>query len=157
MESIREYILSVIAAGLLCGVVRHLIDKKGVPGAVGKLLTGIVMMFSILAPLSDLSFGSALELKMQYHKIAQEAVLRGEKITGDSMRKSISESLEAYLLDKARQMGLELQVQVTVSDDLYPVPQKVCISGNISPYAKKRLVQIIEEELGVKEDDQQWR
>lgn len=156
MESVREYIISVIASGLLCAFVGRLMDKKGIPGAIGKLLTGIVMMISILAPMTDISFGTMSDLKAEYEKISQDAVERGEKITSQAMRESISDGLEAYLLDKAKQMGLELEIDVLVSYDDFPLPEKVYLSGDANPYAKKRLMQIIEEELGVMEDDQLW-
>ena len=157
MLAIQEYVLSVIASGLLCSIAGKLLDKKGVSGAIGKLLTGIVMMICILAPLSDILVDSVLDMKMEYQSISQEAVQQGEKITADAMRESISESLEEYLLDKAREMGMELQVNVILSDDLYPVPEKVSISGVVSPYGKKRMAQIIETELGVMEENQIWK
>jgi hypothetical protein len=94
---------------------------------------------------------------MEYQSISQEAVRRGEKMTIDAMRKSISDSLEAYLLDKAQEMGMELQVNVILSDDPYPIPEKVSISGDTSPYGKKRMSQIIETELGVMEENQIWK
>jgi stage III sporulation protein AF len=157
MQAIREYILSVITAGLLCAIVGKLLNDKGVPATIGKLLTGIIMMISVLAPFAELSADSVLDLKTEYQTISLDAVQRGEKITSDAMQNSISNSLEAYLLDKAQEMGMELQVEVILSDDLYPIPVKVIISGIASPYGKKRMSQIIEANLGVMEENQVWR
>ena len=81
MQAIREYILSVITAGLLCAIVGKLLNDKGVPATIGKLLTGIIMMISVLAPFAELSADSVLDLKTEYQTISLDAVQRGEKIT----------------------------------------------------------------------------
>jgi hypothetical protein len=38
-----------------------------------------------------------------------------------------------------------------------PVPEYVRISGNVAPYAKQQLINIIARELGVAEENQIWQ
>lgn len=156
MDTIREYLLSVTAAAMLCAVARRMLDKKGTPGAVGKLLTGLFMTFTVLSPLVGFSFGSVRDLTEDHEQLAQAAVQSGEKYASEALRESITEQLEAYVLDKADAMGAHIKVEITLSKDIYPVPEKIRISGQVAPYAKDRLKQIIKEELGVLEENQIW-
>jgi hypothetical protein len=58
-------------------------------------------------------------------------------------------------LDKAAAIGAQIQVKIVLSNDHYPVPEKVYIEGDISPFARTRLKQILTE-LGVTEENQIW-
>ena len=157
MDLIREYILSVAVVGILCGIVRKLIDKKGIPGMLGKSLTGLAITITILSPLTNFSLGSLNKIKFEYQEVGEKAVRAGEEIMHEALGESISEYSETYIFNKAKEMGVQLEVEVYVSNDVYPVPKKVRISGSISPYVKKRLQQIIEEDLGVMEENQEWK
>lgn len=156
MDAIREYLLSVTAAAILCSVVRRMLNKKKTAGMIGKLLTGLFMIYTVLSPLVGVSFGSVEDLTDLYREDAHAAVARGENLTAQSLRESIKDRLEAYVLEKADGMGVQVRVNILLSDDLYPVPEKVYISGQVAPYAKNRLKQIIREDLGVSEEDQIW-
>jgi len=156
MDGIKEYILSVAAAAILCAVVRRLLEKKGTAGSVGKLLTGIFMTVTVLSPLTGLTVGPMDEIMDDYRMIAQEAVAQGEKSTANALRQSISQQMEAYIIEKALALGADIQVEIRLSEDLYPTPIGVRLSGQIAPYAKSRLQRIIEEDLGVGEEDQIW-
>ena len=51
----------------------------------------------------------------------------------------------------------DVAVDVILSDTSMPVPEYVRISGNVAPYAKQQLINIIERELGVAEENQIWQ
>jgi hypothetical protein len=53
-------------------------------------------------------------------------------------------------------MGAEVEVEVTLSDDSTQVPCAVTITGMVSPYLKQRLSEMIEEDLQIKREDQHW-
>jgi stage III sporulation protein AF len=155
MEPIREYLLSVSVAAMFCAVARRLLERKGTPAAMGKLLTGLFMTFTVLSPLTDLSIGPLRDFTEDFRQQAQQAVQEGEAYANSSLRKGISERTKAYILDKAEAFGADLQVDVILSDDLYPVPEQVRLSGNVSPYAKMQLKKILVE-LGISEENQIW-
>ena len=155
MGPIREYLLSVSVAAIVCAVARRLLDRKGTPAAMGKLLTGLFMTFTVLSPLTDLSFGPLQDMTSDFRQQAQQAVQEGEAYSNSALRNGITERVQAYILDKAVEMGANIQVQVILSDDAYPVPEQVRIQGDISPYARNQLKRILEE-LGVAEENQIW-
>ena len=68
----------------------------------------------------------------------------------------IIEQLQAYILDKAADLGAELEVEILMPDDGSGQPQGVVLRGAVSPYAKTRLQQIIAEDLDIAKEKQQW-
>ena len=58
-------------------------------------------------------------------------------------------------MDKADRMGLEISLEVEL-DDNNSVPSGACISGDLSPYAKKVLGEYIEDSLGIAKENQKW-
>ena len=105
--------------------------------------------------MADLSLGPFQHVTSDFRHQAQQAVQKGEAYSNSVLRKSITDRVQAYILDKAVEMGANIQVQVILSDDAYPVPEQVCIQGDISPYARNQLKHILEE-LGVAEENQIW-
>lgn len=156
MEGIKAYILSVAAAAILCAVVRRLLEKKGTAGSVGKLLTGIFMAVTVLSPLTGLTVGPVEDIMNDYRVAAEDAVAIGEKSANEALRDSISQRLEAYIIEKALNLGADVVVEIKLSQDLYPTPIGIKITGQIAPYAKSRLQRIIQEDLGIGEEDQIW-
>ena len=155
MEWIREYILSVTVAAIVCAIIRGLLAKKGTPASMGKLLTGIFMTLTILNPLVELTPGRIGEFAGGLDQQADAAVNEGEKIAANALLEDITERMRTYILEKADTLGANIQVELQMSNAIYPTPQRVTIRGDVSPYAKMRLKQVLQE-LGIAEEDQIW-
>ena len=67
----------------------------------------------------------------------------------------IEEELASYIEDKARQLGLDCQVSVTtaVGEDGVPLPRSITVTGAYS----EALCQIIETDLGIPQENQNWQ
>ena len=48
MDAIREYLIGVVAAALLCGVITTLIGTKGTVGVAVKLVSGLLMLLAVV-------------------------------------------------------------------------------------------------------------
>jgi hypothetical protein len=69
----------------------------------------------------------------------------------------ITDSAEAYILDKASAFGLTVSADVTCRvEDTYPVPWSVRLEGSPTGQQKKALTEIIREDLGIPEERQEW-
>ncbi len=156
MEPIAEYLLSVTGAAMLCAVVLRLLDGKGNAAAAAKMLTGIFMAVTVLTPLTNFRLSDALELLPQLNTDAQGAVAQGEASAKKALQEGISHQVEAYILDKAEKLGVKLAVEVELSSDAIPVPVRVRLRGNVSPYAKTRLQSILQNDLGIDKENQIW-
>jgi hypothetical protein len=156
MEQIREYLIGVTAAAILCGIATAMSGEKGFLGSVMKLLTGLLMALALVSPwvkisLNDL-FGWTDDIKTDANAIVQQ----GQSIGEETYRKVIKERLEAYIQDEAQALGLDLSVEVSLAEEGTPVPVAAELSGSASPYLKQRLALFMDKELGIAKEDQTW-
>ncbi|MBQ9761654.1 MAG: hypothetical protein IJV82_01090 [Oscillospiraceae bacterium] len=156
MDSIRSYLMGIIVAAVVSGIAVRLLGDKGTQGAMGKLIAGLFLTFTVIQPITDIRLDDFKEISNQFSADASIAVWEGEKMTRESLCQSIKAQSEAYILDKAEGMGLTLKVEVTVSNDDLPVPTAVTLSGAVSPWAKSKLSAILTEDLGIKKEGQTW-
>ena len=157
MTAMSKYIFSVTAAAILVAVLRPLLDGKGAGGTIGKMVGGIFLLFTILQPLAQFRINAWDDLTTRFEADAAHAVSQGQTAAKKELAKSISAGVEAYILDKATQYDAALAVQVTLSEDAIPIPVAVTIYGSISPYGKKQLQKVIENDLGIAKEDQIWK
>ena len=132
-----------------------MLPEKGAVGRIAGLLCRILIVVTILVPLSDIQFSNIpnyLEnISGDAGVYVEEGKLAAEKQTMDI----IKEQTEAYILDKANRMDLEISVEVEL-DDHGNVPCSVVVVGNCSPYAKEVLGAYIEDNLGISKENQKW-
>lgn len=156
MVWIRSYLLRLICAAILCGIANGLAGKKGALGATVKLMTGIFMIFCLVSPWMHMQIGDIGDYFEHIVADADSAVASGEKDAQDALGAIIKSKSEAYILDKAKSFGAELNVEVRVDGSELPVPCAAVIEGSISPYGKKQLSRIISDALGIALEDQLW-
>lgn len=156
MQPIAEYLLSVTGAAIISAVILRLLEGKGSAASIAKMLTGIFMAVTVIGPITQVRLSDALELLPDISADAQAAVSEGEASAKNALAESISSQLEAYILDKAAQLGVTLTVEVELSDDIIPTPARVRLKGNVSPYAKTRLQDILRSDLGIDKENQIW-
>lgn len=156
MDGIRQYILSVVAAAVLCAVIRTMASGKGTAASLIRLVSGIFLAFVVMAPVAHLELEALPTVLMLDSQEAAEAAALGENIARDAAGDIIKQQTEAYILDKAEALGLELTVEVTLSGGELPTPAAVRIRGSASPYARAALQAMLEEELGISKENQLW-
>lgn len=156
MGSIKNYLISVIAAAIISAIATGIVGKKGTVGAVIKLLTGLFLIITAIYPITKLNFDTLPDYFSEYSIQASAYSLQGEAIAQDEILAIIKSQVEAYILDKASFMDMEIDVQVTMSETSPSVPETVTVSGAVSPYGKKRLEQILCNDLGIAKENQFW-
>ena len=156
MGEIRNYLLSIVCVSLICGIAVTVVGKNESFGKVIKLLAGLIMAVVVIAPwttiqINDISlYFESLELD------AKDAVNDGIAYADEQKQAFIKEKAEAYIWDKAASLGAELEINVELSDEGFPKPIQVSLSGMISPYNKSILVKDISQNLGIPEEEQHW-
>ena len=156
MQPIAEYLLSVTGAAIISAVILRLLEGKGSAASMAKMLTGIFMAVTVIGPITQVRLSDALELLPDISADAQAAVSEGEVSAKNALAESISTQVEAYILDKAKQLGVTLSVEVELSDHTIPTPVRVRLKGHVSPYAKTRLQDILRSDLGIDKENQIW-
>lgn len=155
MDSIRQYILSVICITIACGVVQQLLAGSQHYGIM-RIITGLMVTISALHPflnLNDFSFDLCFDqITSDGAWIAEE----GERMAADKASDIIRESTAAYISDKASVLGASVNVEVELKKNMVSRPYRVTITGELSPYVKKQLSTYIQKELEISEDAQIW-
>lgn len=156
IEQIRNYLLGILAAAMICAIVTAIMGEKGPNVTLTKLIAGIFLAFTLIKPVVSMDLSGIIHWTDGYGDIAAKAVAAGESQTRKALGELIKQRTGAYILDKAQALNTALEVEVTLSDDDIPVPVAVRIKGKVSPYAKGRLQSIITEDLGIEKENQTW-
>ena len=156
MEKIREYLIGVVVAALLCGIFTSLAGTKGTIGASVKLMASILMLLSVIRPWTNISLNGFLHFGDGFTQEATDYVASGQCMALESYRQSIISQTQAYILDEAKALGCNIQVEVFLTEDNPPVPMRVQVTGEVSPYARRTLTNFIAERLGIGQEDQIW-
>jgi len=114
------------------------------------------MAVTILAPLISITFHDVYDYFDDLGTDAQHYVQEGKEASQDRISSIIKAQTQAYILDKADRMGLEISVEVELDDSSNPVPCGVVIRGAAAPYAKEVMRTYIEDNLGIPKEKQQW-
>lgn len=156
MDSIKNYLISVIAAAIISAIATGIVGKKGTVGAVIKLLAGLFLIITAIYPVTKLNFDALPDYFSEYSIQASAFSSKGEAIAQDEITAIIKSQVEAYILDKASLMNMEIEVQVTMSGSKPSIPESVTVKGTISPYGKKYLEQILCNDLDIAKENQFW-
>ena len=153
MEAVKDYLLSITAAAVICGCVNSIVSRNSWISGLAKLLCGLFLVVTAIQPVIDIKVSDVYQFTEQLALDADQAVSDGEQIAVDEMKRIIKEKTETYILDKAKTLGTELNVEI-VLDGVLPVG--VILTGDVSPYAKGCLCETISQELGIPLKEQIW-
>ncbi len=123
---------------------------------MGRLMLGLFLALTVLSPWTRLSLQQWESMTDELYSEAQSAAQAGKLQSSETLGAIIKEKCEAYILDKARLLHLDIAVQVQLGGETVPSPTGVVITGGASPYARQRLQAMIQEELGIPKENQQW-
>ena len=120
------------------------------------MVSGLFLCIIAVSPMADLDLSYLTDFVETFEESAQTAAAVGTSMADDALRQIIKTETEAYILDKAAQFDLQLDVQVALTDDVIPVPESVQLTGSVSPYVKSRLQILISNDLGIPKEQQLW-
>lgn len=153
MNGVSGYILTVTAASILAAILRTLAGE-GSMGKLVQLLAGVFVALTVISPLMHLELPDPARWLEDYAADGTAAAAAGENMARNASRAIITEQAEAYIVDKAALYRANLDAAVELDEDGAPV--SVTLTGNVAPYARARLSQIIETDLGIGEEAQRW-
>ncbi len=154
MNVLRQYVLSIVAASIISAVIMGFF-QGGTTKQLLKILCGLFLAFSVIRPIQEFDINN-LSLPGEAETREGEALASmGEELATEAMADIIKAETEAYILDKAAQLNLTLEVQVTVSGEP-PLPVSVQLTGPASPYGRQQLEALLSRELGIPKENQIW-
>ena len=114
------------------------------------------MALTVVSPWTSVKFNDLTDYFENLSAMADVSVSDGENMAREELETIIKSRAQAYILDKADSFGADLTVEVILSSSEIPIPCGVRIAGEISPYGKNRLSQMITEDLAIALEDQIW-
>ena len=156
MSSIKSYFLSIVAAAIICFVATGITDKKGVISTIVKMICGLFMVITVVRPLTNISFDNLSGCFNDITHQSNAIVSQGEIAAQEEMYAIIKEQVEAYILDKAAVLHIDVSVEVGMSAAQPQIPERVTLKGSVSPFGKQRMEQILSQELGIAKENQLW-
>ena len=149
MEAVRAWLTSVVLVSVLLSAAQSLIPPGTVRKAAG-FTGGLILLLVLLRPVlgADLEH---LELEFDHYQARQEELADTQT---EAMASIIAEQTEAYILDKAGELGLEVTVRVETRTEGngIPVPWSAELTGSWS----QALASALETELGIPAERQVW-
>lgn len=156
MASIGAYIISILCAAIVCGILSSLVSKDKVSGGIIRLISGIFLAITAVAPLVKMKW-EELDIYLSSVQVdAAAAAEEGSQTANAETAAIIKKELEAYILEKASAMDLSISAQITMTEDFPPQPESVRLSGSVSPYNRKMISKYIANDLGIPEERQVW-
>lgn len=152
MEQIGRYLLQIVAAAILCGIVGSLCNGSALDSLI-RLVLAAVILLAVTKPIRSLRFS---DIDLDFDTIAargEQIIAQGEKSAKNAMSEIISEKVNAYVETKAACWGADIRVQTAVKNG---IPNTITIAGEVSPYVRTQLTSWIEAEIGVKGEALDW-
>lgn len=153
MEAVRAWLTSVVLVSVLLSAAQSLIPPGTLRKAAG-FTGGLILLLVLLQPVlgADLD---RLEVDLSAYQAAVEA--RQAELTEaqtEAMAAIIAERTEAYIWDKAGELGVEVtaRVETRTGEDGVPVPWSAELTGARS----QELAAYLETELGIPAERQVW-
>lgn len=150
-----RWMIGIFAAALLTAVALAITPKNKKAVA---LAGGLIMILAAVKPLGELTYQD-ISAQIAKYQIKADELRSGINVgSAEIMAVIIQEQTEAYILDKAAELGLEIEVKVTTqqASDGWPYPTDVKVTGQLSESDIQRLGRIISEDLAVAPDRQEW-
>lgn len=155
MESLREWIFRILCAALISGILTAFPMGEGTKKLL-RFVCGLFLTTTLLSGLPGVEVSQILDELLPETGEIPAPVAEGEEMSGAAIRQLIIQETEAYILHKATALGMDIRVDVFLSEGEFPVPEAVTIQGTCTEERKRSLTDWMEAELGIPEEDQRW-
>ena len=153
MNALGEYVITLTCAAMICGVLPAFLPE-GSAGKLVKLCCGVFLTVTALSPLVGWKLPDSLFTETDFRALGEAVAEHGREQAESERAAVIKEALEAYILDKAQQLGADIHVEIMLDED--DMPERVYLRGSGSAEALARLTEEMETQLGIPKERQQW-
>lgn len=155
MSGIQRTVMAILTAVFLRSILKQILQDQKMKDWM-HLLGGIYITVVIACGIRQLDYSAVTD---QIHSSWEEAdfySMEGKHQADAVLHQRIKDSCEAYVLNIAGQMNAAIKVDITLSDQEIPVPEKIVVYGEVSSDIKTRLSEILTQDLGINRGDQIW-
>lgn len=152
-------IRELCALSILFGVIMGIIPEGGVKRITG-ILCSAILIIVVLTPIKSIDIDSYALLLTQYREQEAQLTARADEINSRLNRAVIVEEYEAYIMDKAEELGIdvkEARVEVQWSTDAVWVPYSVNVTANADIPLRRVFEDKLMAELGIPQERVKWQ
>lgn len=155
MTKICGYIMMLVAAGIIVAVGQSMLTMPRMK-KIAALSGGAILTLTVLSPLVNLNLD---EISLKLDTIDGQSLEQMQEESTKNVNDIIKRTTEAYILDKATEVGAVISVEVTIAtaEEGYGYPYSATIAGVVSTEQKKTLADCLSRELGIPEQRQVWK
>ena len=149
MDSVRNWILGVVAVGLLVSLCQSL-SPEGKTQKVSRFCGGLLLFLAVVTPIVQWDITGTLQAFQDYCEsltVSQEEVAQAGSTV---LETQVCQRTHQYLQEQAQQLGAEVTVQVTCkTQEGIPVPDAVTVIGQLTDAQRQQLTQCIQDGFGL--------
>ena len=157
MEGVHRYLVSLLAAAIICSLATKISIQFSTIKMLIRLISAVFLLLTAVTPLLKIDINGIVAIPNMPSDEASALINDVKSTVEEDTRKYIIERTQSYIRDRAAGYGATVSVVVELTDNGKKLPDKVTITGSISPYGKTALKRIIAAELGIPEDKQIWK
>lgn len=155
MTGIQKYLITVILAVIASGLAAQL-TRNTATGKLIKWLCGVIVTITLLTPASGIPDVSFLSTVSRFVEEGRAEAQEGQNQFQEQFTRRIKEEAEAYIQEKAFDLGADIRASITLSQGELPLPEAIEIWGEISETARSQLEKILTADLGIPKENQAW-
>jgi len=156
MEEIRNYLISVVAVCMIPVLAGVLIQKSALQKIV-RLLGGVLILLVAIRPLLSLDTDKITSYLEEFHTTYRFDTGRIKTSQDALLRQRVKQTAETFIENEAKEIGGTVQAEITLSEDEYPVPFAVRLTGTLTPEQVRTVSAYIENTLNIPPGRQEWR
>ena len=156
MGAIKDYLITVVITSVICSIALKFIPSKNPAQPIIKSICTIILITVMISPLINTEITDVSTYIESFDAEAKTLTDDGQMQANTAAAAIILEKTEAYIMDKAAQHGVQIHVTVDISQKGSLVPDSVTIEGDVPPYTKLVLQNLIADELGIPKEAQEW-
>jgi len=155
MNTLQRCVLAILSAAFIRSILLQILQDLNLKEWI-RLLCGIYITVVIVGGLRQLDYQELMERLDAAYAGASECSDEGKNQARSATAQIIKQKCEAYILDIAGQMNAAVSVDISLSEEEIPVPEKIIVYGSVSPYTKTKLCAVLTEDLGIDRRHQIW-
>lgn len=153
---LQNYLQSICVTAVICAIAGSILGGKSFTSGIIKIISGVFLLITLISPLMAVRIRDVEEYFRDVQFQSQNAANTGAEMASEELKERIIKNSQAYILEEAVRLELDVDVEVKLSDDVPPKPCQVKIIGEVSPYKKTVLSSYIVNHLGIPMENQQW-
>lgn len=150
MGLVRQWLLGVTCTAMVLALAEGLVPEGNVK-KVCRLAGGLALLLAVVSPVIRMDEGLFTRVLEEHRAMAQqyEKILEEKNVL--LYQTIIEDAAAAYIVDKAEEIGISCQAEVTFlyDEDGVPSPWEVTARGGWTEEQRIRLGQLVEDSLGV--------